>query len=85
MNKKTSPLKSMETGLKNMAARMVAAENNFAEVLMKFGEISKADAEKVMAVYRKLKLVKMDAVMGVLTVKHGAYLDKQTIANALTL
>lgn len=82
---KANALKSMETGMKNVASRMVAAENNFVEVLMNFGEISKADAEKVLAVYRKLKLVKMDAVMGVMSVKHGAYLDKATIANALAM
>ena len=74
----------METGMKNVACRMVAAENNFVEVLMNFGEISKADAEKVLVVYRKLKLVKMDAVNGVMSVKHGAYLDKATIANAMS-
>jgi hypothetical protein len=82
---KANALKSMETGFKNVASRMVAAENNFLEVLMNFGEISKADAGKVLAVYRKLKMVKMDAVMGVMSVKHGAYLDKATIANALAM
>ena len=83
--KTENEIKDMEVGLKNLAARMVAAENNFVEVLMNFGEISKSDAEKVLAVYRKLKLVKMDAVNGVMSVKHGAYLDKATIANALAM
>lgn len=73
----------MEIGFKNMATRTVSAENNFIEVLMKFGEITKAQAEKVLALYRKLKIVKMDAVNGVLSVKHGGYLDKSVIANAL--
>ena len=82
---KTNAIKNMEVGLKNVASRMVAAENNFVEVLMNFGEISKSDAEKVLAVYRNLKLVKMDAVIGVMSVKHGAYLDKATIANALAM
>lgn len=82
---KANALKSMETGMKNVASRMVAAENNFIEVLMTVGEISKEDAEKVLVVYRKLKLVKMDAVNGVLSVKHGAYLDKEVIANALSM
>jgi hypothetical protein len=68
-----------------MAARIVSAENNFIEVLMNLGGISKADAEKVLSVYRKLKLVKINAVSGVLSVKHGAYLDREVIQNALTL
>jgi hypothetical protein len=76
---------SMKTGFKNVATRLVNAENNFIEVLMTLGEISKAEAEKVLAVYRKHKLVKMDAVMGVLSVKHGAYLEKEVIGNALLM
>ncbi len=75
----------METGTKNVASRLVAAENNFLDVLMKFGEISKTDAEKVLVVYRKLNLVEMDAVSGVMSVKHGAFLDKLTIANILSM
>ena len=78
-------LKSMEAGFKNIAIRVVNAENNFVETLMNFGEISKEQAEKVLAVYRKLKLVKLDAVAGVISVKHGAYLEKSTIANALAM
>ncbi len=73
----------MSKGCKAMAERIVRAENNFIATLMKFGEISKADGEKVFQVYRKLKLVKMDAVIGVISVKHGAYLDKENILNAV--
>jgi hypothetical protein len=70
---------------KSIAVRMANAENEFIDVLMNLGEISKADAVKVLAVYRKLKVVKMDAVIGRMNVKHGAYLDKEVINNALAL
>ena len=65
-----------------MASRMVTAENNFVEVLMNLGQISRPDAEKVFRVYRNLKVVKLGAVIHV---KHGAYLDKATIAKALAM
>lgn len=84
-NKRTIDISSMKPGLQAMAKRMVDAENNFIEVLMNLGEISKAEALKVLAVYRKLKLVKLDPVIGSMNVKHGAYLDKQVIANALAM
>lgn len=74
---------NMETGFKNVASRMVNAETNFMEILMLAGEISKPDAKKVLDVYRKLKLVKMDSVMGSISVKHGAFLDKSVITDAL--
>lgn len=75
----------MEAGFKNVATRMVAAETNFVEVLMALGDITKAQAEHVLAVYRKLKLLKRDVVGGRISVTHGAYLDKDTITKALTL
>lgn len=84
-NKRTIDLSSMKPGLQAMAQRMVDAENNFIEVLMTLGEISKTEALKVLAVYRKLKLVKLDPVIGSMNVKHGAYLDKEVIANALAM
>jgi hypothetical protein len=74
---------NMETGFKNVATRMVNAETSFIKILMLAGEISKPDAKKVLAVYRKLKLVKMDAVTGSISVKHGGFLDKSVITDAL--
>jgi len=72
----------MEQGFKNMATRIVHAENNFIELLMDFGGINKKLAEKVFQIYRKKKLIKLDAVNGTYTVKHGGYLDKDFILNA---
>ncbi len=77
-------LSAIKPGLKNMATRITTAENNFIEVLINLGGITKAEAEKALATFRKLKLVKMDAVNGVLSVKHGAYLSKDAIRNAVS-
>jgi hypothetical protein len=62
---------------------MVNAENGFVDNLMQLGSITRADAVKVLGVYRKLKIVKMDAVGGRMTVKHGSYLDRDVIQRAL--
>ena len=70
-------------GLRAVAQRIVDAENNFIGILMKFGDISRRDAERVLAHYRKKRLVKLDSVGGRITVKHGALLDREAIRSAL--
>lgn len=75
----------IEQGLRNVATRMDNAEANFIETLMTFGEILRPEAVQVLALYRKYRLVKMDAVGGTISVKHGGLLDREAIRNALVL
>jgi hypothetical protein len=72
-------------GLRDMAQRIVQAEEDFIEVLMKQGGISKPEAEKVYEYYRKNKLIKRDAILGRISVKHGQFLDRDVILRALSL
>lgn len=65
------------------ANRIVNAENSFIECLMTAASITHAEAEKVLAIYRKSRAVKLDAVGGTLTVKHGAFWDRDVILRAL--
>jgi DNA repair protein RadC len=76
-------MKPVEQGLRDMARRMDQAEADFLEILMTAGGISKADAEKVFQTYKKLKVVKMDAVNGTVRVTHGGFLDRDVILRAL--
>lgn len=69
-------------GTRDIAQRIVNAENNFVQTLIEQGDISRSQAEKVMSFYLKNKLAKMDAVIGRISVKHGAYLDKDVIRRA---
>lgn len=69
-------------GCKNMAQRIVQAEADFVATLMDLGGIDHATAERVLAHYRKIRVVRMDAVMGRVTVKHGAFLDREVIERA---
>lgn len=70
-------------GFKAMAERTVHAEERFLDILMGLGDLSRADAERVLVHYRKIRAVKMDAVNGRLDVTHGALLDPDVIRRAL--
>jgi hypothetical protein len=68
--------------LKEIAQRLVNAEANFVSTLMELGGVDAAAAEKVFGLYKKHKLIKLDAFHGIYSVKHGAFLDRKTIKNA---
>ncbi len=59
--------------------RFVDAENSFLEVLQTQGGISRNGAEKVLAAWKKHKLVKVDSFDGRISVKHGGLLDRENI------
>ncbi len=69
----------METGLKNVAIRINNAETQFIGLLMELGGISKEQAESVFDLYRSHKVLKLDAVGGRYSVKHGGLLDRDCI------
>lgn len=72
-------------GTKQVAQRMVNAENLFIENVMEIAKISKEDAEKVFQVYLKEKIIKLDAVMGVYKIMHGAFYEMPVIKRAIDL
>lgn len=76
-------LPGMEKGLRGVAQRLESAEQNFIATLMDRGGITRAEAVKVLALYRKMKLVTRDAIGGVINVKHGGFLDRDVILRAL--
>lgn len=77
-------MNSVTNGLQAVAKRIVNAENNFIEGVMERG-FTLEEAAKVLREYRKLKVVKLDAVNGVYKVKHGAYWDKDVLQKAVEL
>jgi len=66
-----------------MAHRIVNAESAFVETLMRCGDLTRDEAIKVLASYRKLKIVKNEYAVSRITVKHGAFLDREVIRRAL--
>ena len=75
----------MQTSFKDMATRAANAEANFVEILMNVAGITEAEAEKVMNLYLKEKLAKLDYVNGNIRVKDGFLLDVDVIHNAAAL
>lgn len=69
-------------GTKAIADRIVRAHIDFIETLMNCGGISRDEATKVKDLYLKNKIAKCDAVIGRISVKHGAFLDKEVILRA---
>lgn len=72
------------SGTRSVAQRIVNAEEGFIEVVMTKG-FSRPEAEKVLAVFTRFKMLKRDAVGGTLRVKHGSFLDDDVLRNAINL
>ena len=69
--------------LEAMFQRIENAHQGFIETLQRCGNISRDDAIKVKAYYLKHRLAKLDTGVGVINVKHGAYLDNDVIHRAV--
>ncbi len=69
--------------LEAMFTRIENAHENFVETLMTWGEIPRADAIAVKGFYLKHRIAKLDTGIGRIGVKHGVYLEKSVIKNAV--
>lgn len=73
----------MQQSFKDMAHRMDTAEDGFVATLVAIAGITNDEAVKVLATYRKLKVVKNDYAVSRISVKHGGFLDRDVILRAL--
>jgi hypothetical protein len=80
--KKTTLLKDIEPGLRNVAQRSLDAENRFIAYAMKHGRLSRGQAETALAAFRKARVIKFDAVNGTFHVTHGQFLDRDVLRRA---
>lgn len=71
--------------LEDMLHRIENGHQAFIERLQDLGQISRADAIKVKEFYLKNRLAKLDAGIGRISVKHGAYLDRDVIRRAVEM
>lgn len=69
----------------DMATRSARAIHGFMDLLVSVAGISRTEAATVFEVYRKIKVLNTrdQHVNGHITVKHGAFLDKDVILRAL--
>lgn len=73
----------MRTSFQDIATRAANAEANFIETLVEIAGISEAEAAKVMALYLKEKIAKIDHNIGRISVKHGVFLEADVIHNTV--
>ena len=66
-----------------MGTRASAAHTSFVRSLCENSDLSTADAEAILAFYRREKIVKLDVHIGSYNVKHGRFLDDEIIAALL--
>ena len=67
---------------KDMATRIVNAEENFISFVMDSIKCNYDTGEKVLNLYKKERLLKIDPVIGQWNIKHGAFLDKKVLYRA---
>lgn len=69
-------------GTRSIGERLARGELAFLVTLRELGGIDSDEAVKVAALYRKNRITKMDAGIGRVSVKHGAFLDRDVIRRA---
>lgn len=80
--KKTSSLRDIEPGLRNVAQRSVQAEDRFIAYAMEHGSLSRDQAQAALAAFRKARVIKFDAVNGTFHVTHGQFLEPDVLRRA---
>ena len=69
--------------LKEIANKIVTAEDKFAADVVAKIDCSTEEGHKVLAVYKKAKVLKLDLTNQRYTVKHGAFLAADVMRRAL--
>lgn len=80
--RKTSALRDIEPGLRNVAQRSIEAEDRFITFAMEHGRLSRSQAKKALEAFRKARVIKFDAVNGTFHVKHGQFLEPDVLRRA---
>lgn len=70
-------------GTKQVAERIVTAEERFADWVVESIGCARRDAFKVLAVYRKARAVKVDPITGQFSLTHGGFADADVLRRAL--
>ncbi|HDR9764237.1 TPA: hypothetical protein QDC44_008526 [Burkholderia cepacia ATCC 25416] len=70
-------------GFKEIAQRIVNAEENFIETVQAITGCSRDEGAKALNTMRKLRVIKLDVGIGRYTVKHGALMEAEALRNAI--
>ncbi len=72
-------------GTRDVAQRIVNAEESFITWAMETGDLTRDEAERALATYKKAKAVKINPVMGQFELRHGAYAEADPLRRAAGL
>ena len=72
-------------GSKNVAQRMVNAEERFIEFAMLTGDLTREQALAALAEYRKAKAIEIDPVGGQFSFRHGGFAERDVLRRAAGL
>lgn len=75
----------MKAEFEPLATRHAQGRNKLIDHLQEFGGIDREDATKVADLYVKNRIVKLSVSIGQYAIKHGAFLDRDTILNAVEM
>lgn len=68
-------------GTRAMAQRIVNAENRFIAFALAQG-LTREQAEKALATYRRVKAIKIDKIGGQFTFSHGGFAERDVLLRA---
>lgn len=68
---------------RDIAQRQINAETGFIASIVELAGCTTEQAEKVLRVYRKAKVVKTIVSLGRIEVKHGIFLEKDVLWNTI--
>jgi hypothetical protein len=74
-----------ERGLRDVADRIVNAENAFVEFAQETGGLTREQAETALASYKKNKAIKIDKIGGQFTFTHGGFAERDVLRRAAGL
>lgn len=77
-----SAASSISKGARAMAERGEHARERFLLYAEEHGGLSRTEAERVLAAYQNHRLIRLDLVTGTFHVKHGGFLDRDTLRRA---
>ncbi|WP_423383499.1 hypothetical protein [Burkholderia sp. LMG 32019] len=70
-------------GTKQIAQRIVNAEENFIETVQAITGCSREEGEKAFNTMRTLRVIKLDLAGGRYMAKHGAFMEADALRNAI--
>ena len=70
-------------GIEAVAQRIENARQGFISICVDSHGFTEEQAKHILAVYRRLKVIKLDTGVGRYQFTHGVYYERQTMGNAL--